>query len=130
MYSMKECCQITGLSYDTLKFYCNEGLIPNVKRGEGNNYRQFDDHDINWIKGLICLRKCDFSIKEMKEYLQLCFEGKSSLDKRKKMLLEHKKVIEDKIKSLNEANDYIDKKCTLYDKFASGEVEYFSYLTR
>ncbi|WP_347463346.1 MerR family transcriptional regulator [Clostridium sp. KNHs205] len=46
MYSMKEVCQKVGMTYETLKFYCNEGLVPNVKRGK-NNYRIFDDSDIN-----------------------------------------------------------------------------------
>lgn len=32
LYSMKETCEKTHLTYDTLKFYCNEGLVPNVKR--------------------------------------------------------------------------------------------------
>lgn len=49
MYTMKQACQAAGMSYETLKFYCNEGLVPNVKRS-ANNYRIFDDHDINWIK--------------------------------------------------------------------------------
>ena len=30
MYTMKETCEATGLSYETLKFYCREGLIPRV----------------------------------------------------------------------------------------------------
>ena len=30
MYSMKEACIQTGMSYETLKFYCKEGLVPNV----------------------------------------------------------------------------------------------------
>lgn len=30
MYSMKETCEKTNLTYQTLKYYCNEGLIPNV----------------------------------------------------------------------------------------------------
>ena len=34
LYSMKETCNKTGLTYDALKFYCNEGLIPNVKRNK------------------------------------------------------------------------------------------------
>ena len=57
----------TELSYDTLKFYCNEGLIPNVKRDK-NNYRIFDDNDVAWINSLTCLKNCDMSINEMKEY--------------------------------------------------------------
>lgn len=32
MYTMMEACRETGLTYQTLKFYCNEGLIPNVHR--------------------------------------------------------------------------------------------------
>ena len=25
MYSMKEVCKLTGMKYETLKYYCNEG---------------------------------------------------------------------------------------------------------
>ena len=49
MYSMKEACIQTGMSYETLKFYCKEGLVPNVKR-DSHNYRVFDDRDIKWIQ--------------------------------------------------------------------------------
>lgn len=126
---MKECCQMTGLNYDTLKFYCNEGLIPNVKRGK-NNFRLFDDNDINWIKSLICLKKCNFSLKEMKTYINLFLKGKDSILERKQMLLEHRKQVEQQIESLKNTISFIDKKNELYDKFLSGELEYFSYLIK
>ena len=64
MYSMKETCEKVGMTYETLKYYCNEGLIPNVKRDK-NNYRIFDDNNISWIKSLTCLKKCNMSIEEM-----------------------------------------------------------------
>lgn len=130
MYSMKECCELTGLSYDTLKYYCNQGLIPNVKRDKDNNYRVFDEDDINWIKSLICLKKCKLSLKEMKKYIELCLLGKESITKRKEMLLKQKKEIEGEIDSLKGTLDFIDKKMQLYDKFLSGEVEYYSYLIK
>ena len=41
LYPMKEACKQTGMSYETLKYYCNTGLIPNVKRSS-NNRRVFD----------------------------------------------------------------------------------------
>ena len=31
MYTTKEVCEVVGISYETLKFYCKEGLVPNVK---------------------------------------------------------------------------------------------------
>ena len=43
LLTMKQACKATGMSYEALKFYCNEGLVPNVKRAE-NNYRVFDEH--------------------------------------------------------------------------------------
>ena len=30
MYSMKEACKLTDMTYENLKFYCNEGLVSNV----------------------------------------------------------------------------------------------------
>lgn len=32
MYAMKQVCEEANMTYPTLKYYCNEGLIPNVKR--------------------------------------------------------------------------------------------------
>lgn len=130
MYSMKECCKLTGLSYDTLKYYCNQGLIPNVKRDESSNYRVFDDDDINWIKSLICLKRCNLSLKEMKHYIDLCLLGISSVPQRKQMLLEHKEEIQQQIQTLQNTLDFIDSKTALYDKFLSGEVAYYSYLIK
>ncbi len=130
MYSMKECCKLTGLSYDTLKFYCNQGLIPNVKRDKFNNYRLFDEDDINWIKSLICLKKCDFSIDEIRKYIALCLKGKESLQERKQMLEIRRKNIEAKILELNETLAFIDWKTDLYNKFMSGELEYYSNLIK
>lgn len=130
MYSMHECCKLTGLSYDTLKYYCNQGLVPNVKRDKANNYRVFDEDDIAWIKSLICLKKCDFSMKEIKQYISLCLKGKSSIPERQKMLENHRKEIEKKIAALNETLSFIDWKTDLYNKFLSGEIEYYSHLNK
>ena len=45
MYTMMEVCNETGLTYQTLKYYCNEGLIPNVQR-DRNNRRIFDENNL------------------------------------------------------------------------------------
>ena len=39
-YGMKEACEAVGMRYETLKFYCNQGLVPNVKRDGGNRRRE------------------------------------------------------------------------------------------
>ena len=85
LYTMKQACQEADLTYETLKFYCNQGLVPNVKR-DANNRRVFDDRDVAWIKSLTCLKRCDMSLQEMKEYLGLCLQGPVSIPERKAML--------------------------------------------
>jgi len=127
LYSMKETIAQTSLTYDTLKFYCNEGLVPNVKRDK-NNYRVFDDNDIAWINGLICLKNCGMSIQEMKEYLNLCLEGKSSISKRQKILDTKKKELQSKIAELNKSIDYINYKQNFYNDVLSGKTKYVSNL--
>ena len=67
--TMKEACEQVGIIYETLRFYCNEGLVPNVERDK-NNYRDFDERNINWLNGLQCLEKCGMSIKDMKRYIE------------------------------------------------------------
>ena len=82
MYTMMQACRETDMTYQALKYYCNEGLVPNVKRDK-NNRRIFDEKDIKWIKDLVCLKRCGMSIQEMKEYLDLCLQGRQPSRKEK-----------------------------------------------
>ena len=59
------------MTYQTLKFYCNQGLVPYVKRDK-NNRRVFDEHDVEWVRSLTRLKRCGMSIEEMRDYLELC----------------------------------------------------------
>ncbi|URZ16650.1 MerR family transcriptional regulator [Clostridium felsineum] len=127
MYTMKQVCEITRLTYETLKFYCNEGLVPNVKR-DNNNRRIFDDRDLAWIKDIACLKKCSMSIADIKEYLALCLEGKSSIPARQKMLNEKKEALLSQIEEINASIDYIDWKQNFYEDVISGKTEYVSNL--
>lgn len=127
MYSMKETCKKAGMTYEALKFYCNEGLVPNVKRDK-NNYRIFDDRDINWLNSLSCLKRCGMSIQDMKVYLSLCLKGQSTIPNRKIMLNKHKIDLMKKISELNECVDFIDSKQQFYDNVLEGKVKYSSNL--
>ena len=127
MYTMKQVCEATGLTYETLKFYCNEGLVPNVKRDK-NNRRIFDERDLAWIKDLSCLKKCSMSIADMKEYLSLCLEGKSSIPSRQEMLKIKKESLLSQIEETTASVNYIDWKQNFYKDVLSGKTEYISNL--
>ena len=129
MYTMMQVCRETSMSYQALKFYCNEGLVPNVKRDK-NNRRIFDERDVKWIKDLVCLKKCGMSIQEMKVYLDLCLEGESTIPQRKEMLDQKQKELNQQIAELKDCVAYIDWKQGFYDEVLSGKRPYVSNLIR
>ena len=124
---MMQVCRELDMTYQTLKFYCNEGLVPNVKR-DRRNYRVFDEHDIKWIQSLNCLKSCGMSIAEMKQYLALCMEGEGTIPERKVILAEKKETLLQSITELQKAVAYIDWKQRFYDDVLSGKTAYYSNL--
>ena len=127
LYTMKEACTETNMTYQTLKYYCNEGLVPNVKRDK-NNHRVFDERDVKWIKDLVCLKKCDMSIKEMQTYLDMCLKGESTIPERKEMLKKKQESLRQSVKELEDSIAYIDWKQNFYDEILSGKKPYVSNL--
>ena len=126
-YTMMQACKETNMTYQALKFYCNQGLVPNVKRDK-NNRRVFDERDIAWINGLMCLKKCGMSIQEMKEYMILCMQGPSTIPQRKELLARKQEELRRSIQELENSAAYIDRKQNYYDEVLSGQRPYESNL--
>ena len=127
MYTMKQTCEKTNLTYETLKFYCNQGLVPNVKR-DPHNHRIFDDRDIAWIQSLNCLKSWGMSISEMKEYIALCLAGESTIPERKIILAVKRQALVTQLQQVQDCIDYIDWKQGFYDDVLSGKTKYYSNL--
>ena len=122
MYTMKQASEATGFSYETLKYYCNQGLVPGLKRDEGNR-RVFDEQD---IKGILCLkrlRSCGMGIHEIRDFLELCRRGKSSVPARKQVLEKKRQELLAQIGEIEKSIAYIDEKQAYYDRVMSGERE-------
>lgn len=109
---------MTGLRYETLKFYCNQALVPNVRR-DPQNRRIFSDEDIAWIRSLECLKNCGMGIKEMQEYIGLCQEGPASIPQRKEILERKRRELEQEQERIRESIAYIDRKQAYYDDILS-----------
>lgn len=119
MYSMKEASTILGMTYEGLKFYCNQGLLPNVKR-DAQNHRVFDDDDLRFLYGLSCLRKCGMGIQEMREYISL--EMPDGIPARKAMLAEKEAALLAQLEEIQKSIDYIHHKQRFYDDILEGRT--------
>jgi len=69
IYLIKDLSQLTGYSVYTIKYYIKLGLIKEVARSAGTNFRYFDDTTINRLKEIRKLRCENMSLKDIKKKL-------------------------------------------------------------
>ena len=114
MYTIGEISNKFNLSISTIRYYDKEGLFPNVKRKNG--IRQFDDYDVESILIIECLKKSGMQIKEIKQFLDWCNIGDSTLNKRLNMFNTQKNKILFQIEELKKALNLIEYKCWYYQE--------------
>ncbi|MEW5830251.1 MAG: heavy metal-responsive transcriptional regulator [Chloroflexota bacterium] len=67
---IQELAKITGVSAKTIRYYEEIGLLPAPARGE-NNYRQYDERDVERLRLVAGARRLDLSLEEIREILAL-----------------------------------------------------------
>ena len=98
-YSIKQIANLMGVTTATIRYYDDEGLLPNIKRINGR--RVFEDEDFKWLRVLNCMKKINMPIKKIKEYVEFAKLGDSTLQQRYNLILEQKEAIKNQIDSLN-----------------------------
>lgn len=112
-FNIKEVSRLTGLSDHTLRFYEKQLLIKNILRDE-NGYRVYSDIDIEWINFLIKVKNTGMPLKDLQHYADLMEEGNTTIFEREKMLIQHRKRVEDQIDDLKITLNRIDEKLDRY----------------
>ncbi len=110
--TISEFSQITGISASTLRYYESKGLIRVFRNSSG--YRDFSEKDIEWAKFLQKLKNTGMSLKNMKKYSDLRYEGDSTISERLKLLLEHKKIVDNQIKLWAKYSKNLEEKIQIY----------------
>lgn len=106
-YKIGEFSKVVNIPIDTLRYYEKEKLI--IPGRNSVNLRIYTDNDIVWVDFLKRLKMTGMSIKKMKEYSALRYEGNSTIEKRMTLLydqldilLKQKSDIESHISFLND----------------------------
>ncbi|QGQ99343.1 MerR family transcriptional regulator [Paenibacillus psychroresistens] len=113
-YTVKEVSQKTGITPYTLRFYEKEGVLPIVDR-DANGARMFNDHYIDCVETVQALRSTGLPLAEIKQYVELYKNGNSTLQQRKKLLVNQKDKVEDQISFLMKTLEKINYKLALID---------------
>lgn len=116
--SIGDVAEATGLSVHTLRYYEDEGLIPEVARNGAGHRRYRPDH-IRWIGLLERLRASGMSMARMRRYVDLAVRGDDTAPERRALLEEHEADIADRIAELEECRSIVRAKIALY----AGELD-------
>ncbi len=116
-YSIGQVAEKFDLSIHTLRYYEKEGLLPSIKR-TGSGIRQFDEMSIEDLRLVECLKRTGMPLKDIRTFQEWSEEGDSSLEKRKEVFEERKKIVLEQIKELQSVMDLIDFKIWYYTESA------------
>ena len=121
MYTIGQVSQMTGLPISTLRYYDKVGLFSDLKRENG--IRKFDDHDLDRIKTIECMKRSGLEIKDIKQYLDWCEEGESTLEQRLGLFERQLEVVEGQLEQLERTRSLLLFKRWFYRECLAGARE-------
>ncbi|MFB7140707.1 MerR family transcriptional regulator [Gottfriedia sp. NPDC056225] len=112
-YSIGEVAKELKLTVYTLRYYDKEGLMPFVERTT-SGIRVFKESDIEALKIIECLKSTGMPIKEIKNFIEWCSDGDSTLQLRYDLFMERKANVEAQMEELKKTMEIIEYKCSYY----------------
>lgn len=117
-YSIGEFAQLVNITTSTLRYYEQEGLLTPGR--DKNNLRVFTDQDIGWVKFLLHLKGSGMTITELKKYTEWRSMGDQTIYERKNLLEKRKQMVADEMKALQENLDILNRKIEFYEDRLKG----------
>ncbi|HEM3560356.1 TPA: stress response transcriptional regulator NmlR [Streptococcus suis] len=111
--NIKEVCQVTGLSADTIRYYERIGLVPKIAR-KSSGVRDFAENDIAILEFIRCFRSAGMSIERLIEYMGLVQAGDSTVEARIALLKEEQEELRSRLVEIQQALDRLDYKIENY----------------
>jgi len=122
LYSIGKVASMTGITISALRYYDREGLFPNMERTTGK-VRVFSDAEIEILQMIECLKTSGLSIKEIKQFLDWCQEGDSSIKQRRDLFYGRLDAVKKQMDELQKTMNLIKFKCWYYDTALAAGTE-------
>ena len=113
----KEVCELLEVSEDTLRYYERIGVVPKVEKN-ASGFRDYREHDINWVRQALCYRKAGMSIEALIQYRQLVEMGDVTLNERITLLENQREALLQQRQTLDAAIDRMNYKIDKYKQQA------------
>lgn len=115
MYTIGDMAKKMNVATSTLRYYDKEGLLPFVGRSEGG-IRIFTEADFSGLSIIHCLKQSGLSIKEIKQFIDMCGKGDETINERLNLFKKKRKDVENQIRELQKTLEVLDYKCWFYEK--------------
>lgn len=124
--TISEIAEKLCLSQDTLRFYEKIALIPTIRKNTGG-FREYTDMDCQRLVMIKWMRAAGLSIETLGKYIQMARDGNVTLNARKKLLLELRCQLNEKIVGLQGTLRLLDEKIECYETHVAPiETQLFS----
>ncbi|WP_320046532.1 MerR family transcriptional regulator [uncultured Ilyobacter sp.] len=113
--NIDEVAKYFHITKSKLRYYEKNGVIRKIARDKSDN-RVYTKDDLLWIEFFLNLKETGMSLKEIRHYISLKKGGIETVDERKKILLDHVELIEEKIQELIVTREDLQEQIKKYDE--------------
>ena len=122
--SIGEASKLTNLSISKLRYYDEHGLIPSLKR-TSSGLRKFDENSLDALRLIECLKNSGMQLKEIKQFMDWCAKGDSTLQDRLDMFKQQEVKVLAQIEALQSTLYLIKFKQWYYETAITDQTDKF-----
>lgn len=121
IYTIKEVSELLGMTEHTIRYYTDLGLVPKLKRDK-NNHRLFDVDSITWLAFINHLKNGGMTVKNIKEYIDLWWQGNDTLSKRYDILKKQQEFTINQIEEAKQRLTFLQEKANHYQDILNHKI--------
>lgn len=121
-HSISEVAKQMKINVSTLRYYDNIGLFQKLKKDNAGN-RVFTEEDIEVVRIIQYLKKSGMQLTEIKEFMNWCKQGDTTLEKRLNLFKKQKEKVLQQINELQKTLNLIEFKEWYYTKAVEDGTE-------
>lgn len=112
--NIKEVSERLDIPKETLRYWENNGLIPEVPRNE-SGYRDYTEKEIKWALFIKAMRKAGMSVESLIEFVKLYRSDTASREAQKSLVQEQYDQLVQKRDELDKTLNYLSYKLENFD---------------
>ena len=120
--SISELAKKMNVTIPTVRYYDNIGLFKKLKKNKSGN-RIFTEEDIETLRVIQYLKKSGMQLTEIREFMEWCQEGDSTIEKRLNLFKRQKENVLSEMAKLQETLNLIQYKEWYYSKALNDGTE-------